>query len=148
MRRRVLAGTIALAAVVGTVAAAAPAEAASLSTCKLISNGNTDAFRFTTIMPSARYEADSATLDCVMKQGVSTSSVWVLQQNLNHCYGSGLAEDGDYGRATRAAVIAVQRKYGLDPDGVYGPKTRDAITWYTSAGCLRFPNPWPTTYGG
>jgi murein L,D-transpeptidase YcbB/YkuD len=99
-------------------------------------------------MPSAKYGSDWHTLNCVMARGAKSSAVWVLQQNLNHCYQSGLAEDGDFGPATRAAVVNVQRKYGISADGIYGPKTRDVMTWYTSAGCLRFHNPWPTTYGG
>ena len=35
--------------------------------------------------------------------------------------------DGDYGRATEAAVKAVQKAYGLTQDGVCGPKTWAAL---------------------
>jgi uncharacterized protein (TIGR02594 family) len=37
------------------------------------------------------------------------------------------AVDGAWGPRTRAAVIAFQKSAGLDPDGVVGPKTIDAL---------------------
>jgi peptidoglycan hydrolase-like protein with peptidoglycan-binding domain len=44
-------------------------------------------------------------------------NVKVLQQRL------GIADDGQFGGGTEAAVIAYQRAHGLDPDGIVGPKT-------------------------
>ena len=41
-----------------------------------------------------------------------------------------LTVDGDYGPLTEAAVKVAQRDAGVTQDGVYGPQTRDAITWY------------------
>ena len=39
-----------------------------------------------------------------------------------------VAVDGDFGNGTRNAVAAVQRLYGLDPNGQVGPLTWNAIT--------------------
>ncbi|WP_443049893.1 peptidoglycan-binding domain-containing protein [Streptomyces sp. NBC_00287] len=52
-----------------------------------------------------------------------------LQFTLNKCYGAGLAVDGEYGPATRSAVITVQNRVGVAADGEYGPNTRDAMKW-------------------
>lgn len=37
------------------------------------------------------------------------------------------AIDGDMGPKTKAAIVAFQRDHGLTPDGVAGPKTRNAL---------------------
>ncbi|MFE0923578.1 peptidoglycan-binding protein [Streptomyces nigra] len=52
-----------------------------------------------------------------------------LQFTLNKCYGAGLAVDGAYGPATRAAVTSVQQRVGVAADGDYGPATRSAMNW-------------------
>lgn len=41
--------------------------------------------------------------------------------------GAPIAEDGDFGRATQAAVMAFQADNGLQVDGVVGKKTRSAL---------------------
>ena len=38
-----------------------------------------------------------------------------------------LSADGSFGPRTEAALKAVQRYIGTDPDGIYGPKTRDRM---------------------
>ena len=52
-----------------------------------------------------------------------------LQHALNGLKGDGtpLAEDGSYGRRTRAAVLAFQRTRHLQPDGIAGPATAAAL---------------------
>jgi hypothetical protein len=52
--------------------------------------------------------------------------VLALQQRLN-ALGERLQEDGIFGTGTRAAVIAFQGSHGRMPDGVVGPKTREAL---------------------
>lgn len=51
----------------------------------------------------------------------------ILQMSLN-TLGWKLAVDGDYGPKTRKAVIQFQAQNRLNPDGIVGPKTAQAIT--------------------
>lgn len=52
--------------------------------------------------------------------------VKALQQKLNQ-FGAGLEADGDFGPATRAAVVAFQAGRGLPATGVVGRETRAAL---------------------
>ncbi len=62
-----------------------------------------------------------------LRRGVRSEAVTYLQAVLQGL-GYPLTVDGDYGRATRAAVRAFQEKYGLDADGVVGPTTAAKIS--------------------
>jgi Putative peptidoglycan binding domain len=64
--------------------------------------------------------------------------VLALQSNLNLCYAANLTNDGIFGSRTKAALQAAQRSDRADDDGVYGPVTRRAITWFRDdgAGCV------------
>lgn len=42
-----------------------------------------------------------------------------------------LHADGNFGPRTEAALKAVQRYIGTDPDGIYGPNTRDRMKFTT-----------------
>lgn len=75
--------------------------------------------------------------NCELGQGNDNPGVGVLQNSLNRCHGAHLAVDDDYGPATKAAVVAAQRAAGITADGVYGPQTRDHITWIESDGKCR-----------
>ena len=53
-------------------------------------------------------------------------TVLLLQQQLNRIAAQDpdiptVAEDGIFGRGTQAAVLALQRKLGIDPPGAVGP---------------------------
>jgi hypothetical protein len=58
----------------------------------------------------------------VLKQGAKGAEVRKLQEALNGA-GYVLAVDGDFGRATAAAVIRFQESFDLVPDGEVGPMT-------------------------
>ncbi|NUR70086.1 MAG: peptidoglycan-binding protein [Hamadaea sp.] len=67
-------------------------------------------------------------VSCTMYRGLSNQAVGILQKTLNYCYGKSLVVDNDFGPATEAALMDVQRLYGLDDDGWYGVFTRDKIS--------------------
>ena len=56
-----------------------------------------------------------------LKMGDDGPDVALVQKKL------GLAADGDFGPATKAAVVAFQQKNGLGNDGIVGAKTRQAL---------------------
>ena len=64
---------------------------------------------------------------CSLVQGSVGQGVTRLQINLNDCYpgviGPQLAEDGQFGNKTKAALIAVQKWHGIEANGQYGPQT-------------------------
>ena len=86
------------------------------------------------------------------EEGHSGEHVKRLQQFLNKLgvVVTGLAVDGDFGPATKAAVIAFQKKAGVDADGIVGPitlqKLKDAGFNPDGAPILpavkRFPEDW------
>jgi hypothetical protein len=82
--------------------------------------------RYHTRMASAwrRYDAllgSSGNVD-LLRLGSTGAAVEDLQTLLNR-HGYKLSVDGLFGRATRRAVVDVQRKHGLLADGVAGPTT-------------------------
>ncbi len=63
----------------------------------------------------------------ILKEGSSGPQVKRLQRRLKKFnFNPGLV-DGDFGPATRAAVIAFQKSEGLLPDGIVGPRTQAAL---------------------
>ncbi|GAB2821614.1 peptidoglycan-binding protein [Streptomyces sp. NPDC005774] len=79
---------------------------------------------------------------CNMVRGNNSVGVRQLQTTLNKCYKAGLIEDGDFGTATRNALINAQRAAGTPADGEYGPNTRKAIRHEPvngSTNCVRVP---------
>lgn len=65
-----------------------------------------------------------------LSKGDSGSAVEEMQKMLIACgYSCGKwGADGDWGSATDQAVLAFQKDHGLSVDGVYGPKTKAALT--------------------
>src|SRR5262245_59644645 len=59
--------------------------------------------------------------------GHKEGSVQWLQHSLNVLDNAGLAVDGDYGNATKAAVKKFQSEHGLAVDGWAGPQTVAAV---------------------
>ncbi|GIG56945.1 peptidoglycan-binding protein [Longispora fulva] len=74
------------------------------------------------------------TVTCNMVQGTHSAAVQKLQYTMNYCYGENLALDSDFGPATKAALIRVQRIAGTPADGQYGPNTRRAMYWVDTNG--------------
>ncbi|WP_434640678.1 NlpC/P60 family protein [Thermoanaerobacterium thermosaccharolyticum] len=63
----------------------------------------------------------------ILKYGSKGQAVVSLQQSLNRLgYNTG-GIDGIFGSATRNAVIALQKKFGLSPDGIVGPATEAVL---------------------
>ena len=69
----------------------------------------------------------SGTSRALSKYGSTGGEVTQIQQRLQELgYNPGKA-DGIYGTQTKNAVISFQRDYGLDDDGIAGPKTLEAL---------------------
>lgn len=62
-----------------------------------------------------------------LRQGSKGDIVKEMQQLLANA-GSSLVVDGIFGSGTRSAVVAFQKKNGLEADGIVGPKTWAALT--------------------
>ncbi|MFG3128138.1 peptidoglycan-binding domain-containing protein [Streptomyces tendae] len=110
----------------GAFATASSASAAASHECntsKKLYSGS-----YYRLLPHQNY-ADADPFWCYLKYGSNNSGVSALQWSLNKCYGAGLAVDGSYGNATRAAVIDLQQRLNIGVDGEYGPQTRDAMRW-------------------
>jgi peptidoglycan hydrolase-like protein with peptidoglycan-binding domain len=59
--------------------------------------------------------------------GVRGTCVYTVQQTLNESQHEQLAIDSTYGPATKAAVRRFQLANGLEPDGVVGERTKQAL---------------------
>jgi len=73
---------------------------------------------------------------CVLSQGDNNNwGVVALQNALRECYNQNIALDGDFGPATRQALVNAQTwevyVYGerIAIDGIYGPDTKSAMLW-------------------
>ena len=62
-----------------------------------------------------------------LRRGSQGDEVADLQTILNARYGADLEVDGNFGKATEAAVKAFQKAHGLTADGICGPKTWKAL---------------------
>ena len=124
VRRRALSALAALALALGG-AAAATAVAAPASAATPICNGH--------YVPAGNrgvpgfVSGSSTTYKCTLYQGRTGDPVRWLQDTLKNCSGQKIAIDGRFGPATRAALVAAQKKAGVTADGVYGPVTAKAL---------------------
>jgi peptidoglycan hydrolase-like protein with peptidoglycan-binding domain len=105
-----------------TVSQAAPA---AVPTC----TGFTTFYGSFAGVPAHTYRpAQNGNTDCVLRPGDQGPGVYVLQDAISKCY-TKIVADGLFGRETDAALRYIQRLHGLVTDGVYGPRTRDAMRW-------------------
>jgi tetratricopeptide (TPR) repeat protein len=76
-----------------------------------------------------------AVQEALLQLGSAGPAVEELQRLLNAAGARPpLVVDGDFGPATRAAVIWFQRAHGLDPDGMVGPQTGTVLYGREGAG--------------
>ena len=74
------------------------------------------------VQPEAQVTAEPP-----LRNGSQGEKVWKLQERLTNLgYYSGNL-DGQFGQGTRDAVIAFQKKNGLDPDGYAGEETQKIL---------------------
>jgi hypothetical protein len=84
----------------------------------------------TTVPPATPTTAGPAATppETTLKPGNTGAQVKVLQRALASLGYSAGAVDGQYGPATKRAVAAFQHAHGLTADGIFGPKTLQALT--------------------
>jgi len=63
----------------------------------------------------------------ILRAGMEGHDVAVVQRRLGGLGYEVTSADGNFGEATRHAVVAFQKVNGLDRDGAVGPKTRKAL---------------------
>ena len=74
--------------------------------------------------------ASGSSFSCYLELGDANSGVAWLQKMIQYCYDDGdIVVDGKYGTQTRSKVIAIQKKHGVSPTGIYGRQTRSAMYW-------------------
>ena len=79
-------------------------------------------------------QAPSAFAMELLKYGSRGQAVVSLQQTLNRLgYNTG-GIDGIFGSKTKSAVIALQKRFGLSPDGIVGPATEAVLNRTTASG--------------
>ncbi len=63
----------------------------------------------------------------VLRSGAQGMAVWQMQERLQALGFYTRTVDGQFGPATREAVIAFQRQHGLMADGIVGEETREMM---------------------
>lgn len=81
----------------------------------------------------------------LLSYGSTGDSVKTLQQNLNTVGNYGLADDGIYGEKTKAAVTDYQKKNGLGVDGIVGDETSGSLAKALAAKTAAATKPATTT---
>ncbi len=80
----------------------------------------------------AGQSSGSKVAEPTLRKGSTGTQVKKLQKNLNtlkitDASGNALKEDGAFGACTREAVKKYQKKYKLEIDGIYGPKSYEKM---------------------
>jgi peptidoglycan hydrolase-like protein with peptidoglycan-binding domain len=98
---------------------------------KLVANRDKIAAAWGTVAPILKQLQDSGVIADLLPKVVAPQppmlSVQWLQESLNKLNNAGLAVDGTYGEATRAAVTMYQQAHSLEPDGWAGVATQASI---------------------
>ncbi|MFE9127301.1 peptidoglycan-binding protein [Streptomyces sp. NPDC007148] len=108
----------------GAIAVAPSAAAAYAGQCNInqvTSVGVTPGYSIT--RPAYQTSSGSRTANCWMDYGSTGKGVEWLQFSLNSCYGFKLATDGEFGSATRSALVSAQGQENITADGQYGTQS-------------------------
>lgn len=155
---------------VGSVVAGAPAASAAAPRCTgtghrlfVRPDGSLDN-QLWILFPAHSYDTQvyggTGYWSCSLVPGMTNSpGVYDMQATLNQCYpgiiGDRLAQDGNFGSKTKAALVKVQQWHGIEANGQYGPQTARTI-YYSyndwgpgpSGGCLTLTDfGWPGNSG-
>ncbi|GAB7303888.1 peptidoglycan-binding domain-containing protein [Clavibacter michiganensis] len=117
-----------------TAANAAAAHADSVGTCATVRAFSAPAGKTYTAPTTA-----SGSRDCRLEIGNQSPAVTRLQQELKDGCDSApqdIAVDGQFGRATKAALQSAQSTLGITADGIYGSQTASKFAWLTTDGKL------------
>lgn len=79
-----------------------------------------------------RIVVDDGDTILVLERGDRGQAVAAWQGKLNVATGADLATDGVFGSRTVQATMDFQRFFGLTPDGIVGPQTRDVLDYIYS----------------
>ncbi|WP_171117602.1 MULTISPECIES: peptidoglycan-binding domain-containing protein [Streptomyces] len=111
----------------GALAVAPAASAASYPTCNAVKR----VYLSSTVWVRQPYYSGTGSRNCILQYGNSSSAVTALQDALITCYRQDTGgKDGIYGPKTRQAVYNVQTQYrDIANDGIYGPETRKKMGW-------------------
>jgi hypothetical protein len=89
------------------------------------------AFTAGIVAPTPSQHVDAPAGVPALRRGATGARVSQLQRALNYGIQSRLTVDGDFGGNTDGAVRNLQSFFGLDVDGVYGPKSQ----WWLQVSC-------------
>ncbi|MFS0702693.1 peptidoglycan-binding protein [Cellulomonas sp. 179-A 4D5 NHS] len=121
--RRTATALLAVTALLGGGVATATSASAALAQC------NNHDIREGNLGVPAYVSGSTIVRSCYLQSGSRNYAVQLLQDALRNCYGQGIAVDGSFGPATRAALVNVQRHHGIAADGSFGPQTRNTINF-------------------
>jgi peptidoglycan hydrolase-like protein with peptidoglycan-binding domain len=123
-KRIAVVGGAVVAVLIAGLAAGGVFSSSGSSPKRIVSSPVTVTPPTTTVQTTPHVALPSSTL----KPGDTGSQVKALQRALKALgYPVGKV-DGDYGPVTKTAVTAFQRAAGLTADGIFGPKTLNALT--------------------
>jgi peptidoglycan hydrolase-like protein with peptidoglycan-binding domain len=113
-----VAGSLAASMLGGAVATAPAANAAVQGHCNSTATPSWPGGYM--VMPATHWKGSVL---CWMDYGSTGGGVWALQRDLQQCYGAKIKVDEVFGRDTRTALIAAQKKEGITADGLYGEQS-------------------------
>jgi len=110
------------------VSQAAPASEQDLPRCKKFTTiySNFLGARVHTTKPTTGYMNKDT--ECKLQLDDRYDGVYVLQGAISTCF-TDIEDDAIYGPVTESVVRLIQGQNEIATDGVYGPDTRDVMSW-------------------